>query len=110
IQGCRLELERLLERVSFDTSRDELHPVGDFVNRGPDSAGVLRLCRELDAGGVLGNHDVHLLRSAHGLRKMRAEDTLQDVLDAPDRAELVAWLAERPLVRAWGDVLLVHAG
>ncbi len=110
IQGCRSELERLLEKVAFDPASDELHPVGDFVNRGPDSAGVLRLCRELGAGGVLGNHDVHLLRSAHGLRKMRAEDTLQDVLDAPDRDELVAWLAKRPLVRAWDDVLLVHAG
>lgn len=110
IQGCRPELERLLERVSFDPATDELHPVGDFVNRGPDSAGVLRLCRDLDAGGVLGNHDVHLLRSAHGLRKMRAEDTLQDVLEASDRDELVAWLAKRPLVRVWDDVILVHAG
>lgn len=110
IQGCRAELERLLERLAFDPVHDELHPVGDFVNRGPDSAGVLRLCRDLGAGGVLGNHDVHLLRSAHGLRTLRPEDTLQDVLRADDRDELVAWLAERPLVRAWDDAILVHAG
>lgn len=110
VQGCRTELELLLERVGFDPARDALEPVGDFVNRGPDSAGVLRLCRELGAGGVLGNHDVHLLRVARGLRPSGKRDTIDDVLRAPDRDELLAWLAARPLVRAWDDVLLVHAG
>ncbi len=110
IQGCRVELERLLAELRFDPAADELHPVGDFVNRGPDSAGVLRLCRSLGAGGVLGNHDVLLLRVAHGRRAWRARDTAQDVLAAPDGAQLVAWLAARPLVQAFDDVLCVHAG
>ena len=110
IQGCAAELERLLERLRFDPSADELHPVGDFVNRGPDSAGVLRLMRAVDAGGVLGNHDLHLMRVAAGLDRLRQKDTIRDVLDAPDREKLLAWLAARPLVRAWRDVLLVHAG
>lgn len=110
IQGCREELERLLERVRFDPAGDEVHPVGDFVNRGPDSTGVLRVCRAIGAGGVLGNHDVHLLRTAAGKRARHAKDTMGDVLDASDRDELVAWLAARPLVRDLGDVLLVHAG
>lgn len=110
IQGCREELERLLERLRFDPSTDELHPTGDFVNRGPDSLGVLRLARELKAGGVLGNHDLHLLRTAAGSRKLGARDTIQDVLAAQDRPELLAWLAARPFARAWDDVLLVHAG
>lgn len=110
VQGCRTELERLLEALRFDPAADELQPVGDLVNRGPDSAGVLRLLRALGAGGVLGNHDVHLLRVAHGSRAWRARDTAQDVLAAPDAAELLAWLAARPLLRAFDDVLLVHAG
>jgi bis(5'-nucleosyl)-tetraphosphatase (symmetrical) len=110
VQGCREELERLLEKLAFDPARDELQPVGDFVNRGPDSAGVLRLCMQLDAGGVLGNHDVHLLRTARGLRPQKPYDTFQDVLDAGDRDELLAWLSTRPFVRAWPDVLLIHAG
>ena len=110
IQGCRSELERLLERVAFDPAADELHPVGDFVNRGPDSLGTLRLCRELGAGGVLGNHDLHLLRTADGRRAPKPRDTFQDVLAADDRRELLDWLAARPLVRAWDDALLVHAG
>ncbi|MBL8860052.1 MAG: metallophosphoesterase [Planctomycetes bacterium] len=110
IQGCREELERLLERVKFDPASDEVHPVGDFVNRGPDSAGVLRVCRAIDAGGVLGNHDIHLLRTASGKRRRHERDTMVDVLDADDRAELIGWLAGRPLVRDLNDVLVVHAG
>lgn len=108
IQGCREELEMLLERVRFDPARDALEPVGDLVNRGPDSLGTLRLLKRLDAGGVLGNHDLHLLRVARGLRRTRPSDTLEGVLAADDRDELCAWLAARPFVKAWSDVLLVH--
>lgn len=110
IQGCREELERLLEELAFDPSCDVLHPVGDVVNRGPDSLGVLRLLRELDARGVLGNHDVHLLRVAAGTRSLGRRDTLDALLAAPERDALLGWLARWPFVRAFGDVLLVHAG
>ena len=110
IQGCLAELEALLERVAFRPGSDELHPVGDLVNRGPDSLGVLRRLRQLDAGGVLGNHDVHLLRVAAGTRSTGRRDTLDELLAAPDRDELLAWLAGRPFVRGWDDLLLVHAG
>lgn len=109
IQGCRAELERLLEAVRFDPASDRLEPVGDLVNRGPDSLGVLRLLRDLGAGGVLGNHDLHLLRCAAGTRNPGPRDTFQDVLAAPDRAELLDWLGARPFVRCWKDVWLVHA-
>jgi bis(5'-nucleosyl)-tetraphosphatase (symmetrical) len=110
IQGCLRELERLLEKVGFDPERDELHPVGDFVNRGPDSLGVLRLARKLGAGGVLGNHDLHLLQIVRGTRKESSSDTIGDVLRAKDRDELVAWLASRPFARGWRDLLLIHGG
>ena len=109
IQGCRAELEELIAKLAFDPARDELHPCGDFVNRGPDSAGVLRLCKQLGAGGVLGNHDVHALRVARGEKVRGRRDTLDELFAAPDREELLAWLAARPFVRAWSDVLLVHA-
>jgi bis(5'-nucleosyl)-tetraphosphatase (symmetrical) len=110
IQGCREELERLLEAVRFDPAGDRLEPVGDVVNRGPDSLGTLRLLRSLDAGGVLGNHDVHLLHLAHRRKKGRARDTLDGVLEARDREELLGWLEARPFVKAYDDILLVHAG
>ena len=109
VQGCREELEQLLEAVAFDPASDRIEPVGDLVNRGPDSLGVLRLLRSLRAGGVLGNHDVHLLRVAAGRRRPGRRDTFRDVLSAPDRDELLAWLAERPFVKSFDDVILVHA-
>ena len=112
IQGCFDTLKRLLDRIEFDPSEDRLWLVGDLVNRGPKSLDVLRWAR--DAGGavtsVLGNHDVKLLAQADGLWPSRKGDTLDDVLRAPDRDELLAWLADRPFVHAEGDWLMVHAG
>lgn len=110
VQGCRDELERLLEATRYDPAGDELHPVGDLVNRGPDSLGVLRLLRSLEAGGVVGNHDLHCLRRARGESEPAEGDTLDELLGSDERDELLGWLAARPFVRAWGDVLLVHAG
>jgi bis(5'-nucleosyl)-tetraphosphatase (symmetrical) len=110
VQGCRVELDRLLDQLRFDPGLDELHPVGDLVNRGPDSAGVLRLLREAGAGGVLGNHDIHLLRVGAGLEATKRRDTFGDVLEASDREELLVWLGLRPLIRVWPDIVLVHAG
>jgi bis(5'-nucleosyl)-tetraphosphatase (symmetrical) len=110
IQGCRAEFEELLETVRFDPAADVLHPVGDLVNRGPDSLGALRLCKELGARPVLGNHDLHLLRAAAGLRAPAPGDTLDELLAAPDRDELLAWLAAQPFVRVFDDLYLVHAG
>ncbi len=110
VQGCRVELERLLERLRFDPAADELFPVGDLVNRGPDSLGCLRLLRSLGARSVLGNHDLHLLHAAAGLRELRPEDTLSDCLSGHDREELLAWLAAQSFVRVFADVFLVHAG
>ena len=110
VQGCRSELERLLERLAFDPAADELHPVGDFVNRGPDSLGVLRLARSLGAGGVLGNHDLHALRIAAGSRRRGPRDTLDELLAAPDAGELLDWLGARPFAREWDDLVCVHAG
>jgi len=110
IHGCRVELERLLERVQFDPANDELHPVGDLVNRGPDSLGCLRLLRDLKAGGVLGNHDLHLLRLQAGKGKSKPGDTLNELLKAPDAEELCHWLAQKPFALEFKDLLLIHAG
>lgn len=110
IQGCRQELERLLEAVRFDPAGDRLEPTGDLVNRGPESLGTLRLLRSLGAVGVLGNHDLHLLRVAAGQEPVSKKDTFQDVLADSDRAELLAWLAARPFIRDFPDVILIHAG
>lgn len=103
-------MERLLSRLKFDPSQDTLDPVGDFVNRGPDSLGTLRLLKSLGAGGVLGNHDLHLLAARRGDRAVKPSDTLKQVLKAPDCDELLAWLRAKPFIKTWPDVILVHAG
>jgi bis(5'-nucleosyl)-tetraphosphatase (symmetrical) len=115
VQGCLGPLRELLHKLRFSADRDQLLFVGDLVNRGPDSLGVLRHVRALGANAstVLGNHDLHLL--AHHFdpgRPLRAGDTLQPVLDARDREPLMEWLLQRPLLihDAARQELIVHAG
>ena len=110
LQGCREEFEALLEAVRYDPAADALHPVGDLVNRGPDSVGCLRLCRELGALPVLGNHDVHLLRQWRDPDWRGRRTTLEALEAAADGQDLLGWLARQPLVLAWEDVLCLHAG
>lgn len=114
IQGCYQEFEQLLERIQFDAARDRLWLVGDLVNRGPQSLEVLRRVRSLGsaASAVLGNHDLHLLAVAMVGDKVKARDTLNAILEAPDRDELLHWLRHLPLLHhdARLDYTMVHAG
>jgi len=114
VQGCYKPLQKLLEKIEFDRDRDTLWFTGDLVNRGPKSARVLRFVRGLGdrAITVLGNHDLHLLAIASGHSKLRGNDTLMDVLDAPDREELLGWLRRRPLIHTDPELgyTMVHAG
>ena len=112
IHGCWQTLERLLERIEWRPGEDELWLVGDLVNRGPQSLEVLRWAHRHRERltVVLGNHDLHLLSRAVGAAKERKGDTLDDVLAAPDRDELLRWLRERPLIHHFGRFVMVHAG
>ncbi len=112
IQGCFNSFKRLLGTIQFDSARDRLWLCGDLVNRGPTSLQVLRWAVDHDASviSVLGNHDLFLLACAYGLASPRAADTLDDILHAPDRDDLLHWLATRPLLHCQDDWLLVHAG
>ena len=112
LQGCYEPLERVLAEVRFDPARDRAWFVGDLVNRGPDSLRCLRFVKSLGEAAVtvLGNHDLHLVCMAEGIQPRRPRDTLDDVLAAPDREELVRWLRHRPLFHAEGRHALVHAG
>jgi len=114
VQGCNDELGALLDAVRFSPDRDRLWFVGDLVNRGPDSLGVLRRIHALgDAATVtLGNHDLHLLAVAFGSARARDDDTLGEILAAPDCDELLEWLANRPLFHEHEslNVCMLHAG
>jgi bis(5'-nucleosyl)-tetraphosphatase (symmetrical) len=114
IQGCAAAFDLLLRKLEFRPSRDRLWLVGDLVNRGPDSLGVLR--RVIGLGRavtcVLGNHDLHLLATVAGRRELSPADTFHDVLEAPDLDAIVDWLRRRPLLHYDPRVkrVLVHAG
>ena len=114
VQGCDAELGALLSALHFRADRDRLWFVGDLVNRGPDSLAVLRRIRALGAAATvtLGNHDLHLLAVAAGCARIRSDDTLNEILAAPDRDALLEWLAGRPLLHEEGalNLVMVHAG
>jgi len=114
IQECYRSLRALLREVGFDRQRDRLWLVGDLVNRGPQSVEVLRFVADLGdrARVVLGNHDLHLLAVAAGVRKLRRKDTFGDVLDAQDGEALLTWLRQRPLLLEDRELgwMMVHAG
>lgn len=116
LQGCDGALERLLSAIDFSPSRDIVLLLGDLVNRGPDSLAVLRRCHTADGAllSLLGNHDLHLLAVAAGVRPSGGRDTLDEVLAAKDAPALLSWLRQQPLARWYshgGETLLaVHAG
>ena len=112
VQGCDEALSRLLHTLDFSPSRDTAYLLGDLVNRGPDSLAVLRRLRALGSSAqcVLGNHDLHALAVAAGVRRPGRSDTLEAVLLADDREALLAWLREQPLALQAHGVLMVHAG
>lgn len=114
IQGCLEPLERLLAKIRFDARNDELWLVGDLVNRGPDSLGVMRKLYELRSSCriVLGNHDLHMLAVAAGTDALRRKDTFSDVLNATDAGTLLNWLQQQPLLHhdARLNTVMTHAG
>jgi bis(5'-nucleosyl)-tetraphosphatase (symmetrical) len=114
VQGCDEELGHLLQTLRFSPNRDRVWFVGDLINRGPDSLGVLRRVRALgDAATVtLGNHDLHLLAVALGRARLRSDDTLDAILVAEDRDGLLEWLRAQPLFHEDDshNLCLLHAG
>jgi protein phosphatase len=120
VHGCRAELAALLADLGYELSRDaggrvtSAHHdgrraifVGDLVDRGPDTPGVLRLVMGMVAGGdalcVSGNHEAKLLRALRG-RDVQVSHGLAESL-----AQLAAETAEfRAEVELFLDGLISH--
>lgn len=114
IQGCFKAFSCLLEEAAFNPAQDTLWVAGDLVNRGPDSLSVLRFIKNLgdSAKVVLGNHDLHLLAVAHGIKRASSSDTFDEIINAEDATELLTWLRQQPLLYYCPErnYALVHAG
>ncbi|HBZ30596.1 MAG TPA: symmetrical bis(5'-nucleosyl)-tetraphosphatase [Nitrosomonas nitrosa] len=112
LQGCHEAFQQLTELIGFNVTKDKLWLVGDIVNRGTGSLPLLRFIMKLGDSAVLvlGNHDLHLLLVAEGFAQQRSGDTLQEILEAPDRQTLLSWLRQQRLFYAEDEYALVHAG
>ena len=114
LQGCLQALQCLLKQVAFDPQRDRLWLVGDLVNRGPQSLETLRFLYSIRESlvCVLGNHDLHLLAAGRNIERLKKADTLREIIEAPDSAELLEWLRQQKLLHydEQRNVALVHAG
>lgn len=115
VQGCFAALEKLLHKINFNPQNDSLWFTGDLVNRGPQSLETLRFVKQLGKSHVtvLGNHDLHLIALAHGVQHhTNSDDTLRPILTAPDRDELIDWLAHQPLLHHDEKLnfVMTHAG
>jgi bis(5'-nucleosyl)-tetraphosphatase (symmetrical) len=112
VQGCCDALDRLLAEIGFSPSRDRLCVLGDLVNRGPQSMPTLQRLRSLGnaATCLLGNHDLHLLAVSQGVRKPHRNDTLDPILQAPDRDAWLDWVRQQSLAASFSGWLCVHAG
>ncbi|MFU8804281.1 MAG: symmetrical bis(5'-nucleosyl)-tetraphosphatase [Bradymonadaceae bacterium] len=112
IHGSMDAFTRLLEKIEFQAREDQLWLVGDLINGGPNSLAVLRWAhahRE-DIVVVQGNHELHMLAVADGIKEARPSDTFQDIFDAPDRDELLEWVRHWPMLHHVGRYVLVHSG
>lgn len=114
LQGCFKEFQLVLEKAQFDPKNDHLFLAGDLVARGENSLECLRFVKSLGntAQTVLGNHDLHLLATHAGLKKPKAKDKVEAILNAPDVDELMDWLRHQPLCVHLEEenILLSHAG
>ena len=112
IQGCLAPLKALLEKVNFNKDSDLLISAGDLINRGPESLATIRFCMDLGKSFkmVLGNHDLHLLAIAEGIRAPSDKDTIKEILDANDREQILNWLRSHPLLLNANGYHIAHAG
>ncbi len=112
VQGCYPELIALLDKINFDANTDTLWFTGDLINRGPMSLEALRFVKSLGDKHpvVLGNHDLHLLALHYGIDRSNRSDTLDQILTATDKNDLIEWLRHRPLLHADNNFVMTHAG
>lgn len=114
IQGCFKAFSCVLEQAAFDPAEDMLWVAGDLVNRGPDSLATLRYIKNLGdrARVVLGNHDLHMLAVAYGVKSAHPSDTLDEVINASDAEQLFDWLRQQPLLYHCPErnYAMMHAG
>ena len=96
VQGCFIELNKLLRKIDFNEKKDNIWFVGDIINRGPDSLKTITFIKNLSdrkiCNIVLGNHELHLLCVYYGYKKINSSDTFIDIIKSGISEEIILWL------------------
>ena len=123
IHGCAKTFKDMLAKLNF-SKRDKLYLLGDYIDRGPDSKGVLDLIMNLQSTGhkvfcLKGNHEEKMLLSRHDINQSRnwltwgGKETLEsfgvEKINDIDNKYL-EWMAALPNIIELPDYVLVHAG
>lgn len=109
IHGCLEEFNELIEKVSYDPNVDRFILLGDLIDRGPDSVGVVRKARELNLECVMGNHEHKFVKW------FRSQGSRVDVYDRRDYYSKlddqdINYIINMPTYIELDDVIVVHAG
>lgn len=134
IHGELERFERLLDQVGYDPADDDLILLGDYVDRGPDSRGVVDLViglRDKGATVLMGNHEQMMIDAFAGepdsierwfrngaretLRSYRhraatAKRIPRTLRSTPQIAEHLEFLAELDCYHETDDAVFVHGG
>jgi serine/threonine protein phosphatase 1 len=113
IHGCYEELLGLLDERNFDLENDALITVGDIVDRGPSSKGVMDFCLGLPHfHSVCGNHDDRIARYFSG-ETVKMEYGIDETIESFDGnmpREYVSYIKSMPLILKVPSGYVVHAG
>jgi len=116
VHGCLQTLKALLDQVRLST-KDQLFFLGDYIDKGPDSLGVLALLMELVNTGyqvypIRGNHEQDLLfyHEKWGMFRLFDPDFEEDDVEEEILEEYLMFMKSLPVYYIINDVLIVHAG
>ncbi len=114
LHSCFDQFKALLQKMQFNPAQDQLYLVGDLINRGPQSAKIMRylLAHEAAIKPVLGNHDLSYLVYEAGETRLRRGDTYDELITLPERKEIRNYLRRQPLMRYLPElnIAIAHAG
>ena len=114
VHGCFDQFIRLLEKINYDTSNDQIILTGDLINRGPKSLAVLNYCiADSNITTVLGNHDLYLL---YLMSRKESKGKLKKVVESENNQKIFEWLIARPFIlqihvnATKNNFIISHAG
>lgn len=109
IHGCISEFQELLKTVSYNPAQDRCILLGDLIDRGPDSVGVVRMAREMNLECVMGNHELKFLKW------YKNRNSRSDVLDNKDfyshfSDDDINYIFKLPSYIKYNNTIMVHGG